>query len=580
MLPVGHTIEEMADWIQSVSAEDMPADVIELAQAQRRSVLAAVFASLGDESALRVLEAVRKWASPGNVPLVGTGELVRTEDALYGAAALSIALDFDDYLCFAHTGHSAVLVPLMVACETGSTGNDQLVAQVIVNELAGRLGGACLIGRQNGQMWSFVHAAGSAAASARLMGLTRCQTAHALALALYAPPRATAPGFFMPDSKLVTASEPITMGLRAARLAAAGVTGPLDTLDSKRGFLGTFSEAPLKGALGGLGEGWTTRTLSVKAYPGCAYVDTMVDAILSLPVYRTEDISSVRIETNLLSYVMDLLARPYTLPEHTRAARVPVRTVGWLPTPVTVNFSLAWTAAVTLASRGLSPLDLRRERMAEHAEDLQRIVAVTRTVHDPSLTEEAVSSFEGVLPRRLVVSEVGLAGLLRAGVGLEREQPEGLSEWEIARVASKILKGTLRGTVRRAVDIPGEWQDRLKALQAGGLKHLIAAAGHDRDKVASGRAEHVAQWWQADALESFTMRFPSRVIVRMKDGSEMRAAAAVPLGAAGNRVAGPAEIAKEKLATHAVGFLGEDGAKRLDRAITENASDLATYLAL
>src|SRR5205085_3169309 len=199
-------------------------------------------------------------------PLVGTDRLVRVDDALYAATALSIALDFDDYMSFAHTGHTAVLVPLLLSAETRAPADDQLVAQVVANEVEARLGGACLLGPLNGQLWSFVHAAGAALAAGRLLGLDETRLAHALAVSLYQAPRPTIPGFMAPDSKLLTAAEPARVGLRAARLAAAGVTGPLDVLDHPDGFLGAFADAPLRGMLRGLGEGWATLTLCIKPY--------------------------------------------------------------------------------------------------------------------------------------------------------------------------------------------------------------------------------------------------------------------------------------------------------------------------
>src|SRR5437867_2620159 len=134
---------------------------------------------------------------------------------------------------------------------------------------------------------------------------------HALAIALYQAPRATVPGFMAPDSKLLTAAEPTAAGVRAARLAAAGVTGPLDTLEHPEGFLTAFADAPLPGMLGGLGEGWATRTLCVKPYPGCAYLDTTVDALLELGPPPATDVAHVVVETSLLTSEMDRMSRTY-----------------------------------------------------------------------------------------------------------------------------------------------------------------------------------------------------------------------------------------------------------------------------
>ena len=113
------SVADIAEWAAGLRLADVPADVLGLGRDQRRSVLASVAASTRDGAARRVLAAVEGWAHDGPVALVGTERRVSVEDALYGAAALSMALDFDDYVCFGHTGHSGVLVPLLLAASTG-----------------------------------------------------------------------------------------------------------------------------------------------------------------------------------------------------------------------------------------------------------------------------------------------------------------------------------------------------------------------------------------------------------------------------------------------------------------------------
>src|SRR5256884_5552637 len=105
----------------------------------------------------------------------------------------------------------------------------------------------------NDQLWSFIHVAGAALAAGRLLGLDASRMGHALAIALYQAPRATVPGFMAPDSKLLTAAEPTLAGVRAARLAAAGVTGAVDALEHAEGFLTGFPPAPLPGTASSLG---------------------------------------------------------------------------------------------------------------------------------------------------------------------------------------------------------------------------------------------------------------------------------------------------------------------------------------
>src|SRR5437588_3244059 len=177
------SVADIAEWAAGLRVDDIPVDVVALCRDQRRSVLASMAASTRDGAARRVLAAVEGWAHDGPVALVGTERRVSVEDAIYGGAALSMALDFDDYVCFGHTGHSGVLVPLLLAAETGASGTEQLVAQTIANEVEARLGGACLVGPLNGQLWSFIHIAGAALAAGHLLGLDVVRMSHALAIA-------------------------------------------------------------------------------------------------------------------------------------------------------------------------------------------------------------------------------------------------------------------------------------------------------------------------------------------------------------------------------------------------------------
>jgi len=365
-------VEALSEWASSLRIQDVPARVLDACRDQRRSVFASIAASADDDASRRTLAAVEGWASEGKVCLPGSQRRVRAEDALYAATALSMAQDFDDYLCFGHTGHSAVLVPILLGAETGASGDEQLVAQVAANEIEARLGGACLLGPLNGQMWSFIHAAGAAIAAGRILGLDRRRLAHALAIALYQAPRPTVPGFMGPDSKLLTASEPTLLGVRAARLAAADATGPLDALEHPQGFLGAFSFAPLRAFFGGLGTGYATETLAVKPYPGCAYIDTTIDALLSLDLPAPDAIESIDVDASLLTFMMNELSR-----------------CDGIPSAVGVNFSIPWSVAAAIERRRLGPDELRRGRLPS----LASLAARVHLRHDWSLTATAARAF-------------------------------------------------------------------------------------------------------------------------------------------------------------------------------------------
>ncbi len=469
------TVETIARWAQRLTLTDIPASVLELCRAQRRSVLAAIAASTADAAARRVVAALLQGAPEGSVGVVGSDQRTRVEEGLATASAQSIALDFDDYMCFGHTGHSAVLVPLILGAETGASGDEQLICQVIANEVEARLGAACLLGPLNGQMWSFIHAAGTAIAAGRLLGLDERELAHALAIALYQVPRPTVPGFMAPDSKLLTAADPTLTGLAAARLARGKVTGPLDTLDHPAGFLSAFAFEPLGKMLTGWGTGWATHTLCVKPYPGCAYIDTTIDAIGSLPRVDIEQIESVEIEAGILTCGMDALSREYT---------------AGTPTPVTATFSLAWNAAIALCEGELTPDQVDADFLGLHAPRLASLVQRIRLHHRWELTERTLRCVVPILSPRAVVRPLGLRRLLGAVLAMRRQH--------------------------HGVD-----------LNAGDLVSFLRY-------VATSGERNGFEPWNEEALQGFSMTFPARVRVRLESGRVLEAEASVPRGGVGN----------------------------------------------
>ena len=434
--------------------------------------------------------------------------------------AMSMALDFDDYVSFGHTGHSGVLVPLLLAADTGASGPDQLLGQVVANEVEARLGGACLIGPQNGQLWSFIHAAGAAVAAGRLLGLDGPALAQALAISLYQPPRATVPGFMAPDSKLLTAAEPTLAGLRAARLAAAGVTGPLDALDQHDGFFSAFADAPLPGMLGRLGEAWATRTLCVKPYPGCAYLDTTVDALLELGPPSASDVDRVVVEGSILTVEMNRMSRRYA---------------GFgdgVPTPVTINFSVPWNVAVVLLAGELTPRQVNTDWLAANALELRDLAQRVELRHDWALTRQTTEAFSGIVPMGRVVRDAGLGRL--------------------GATARRLRGGGGRG---------GGGSGGGRAAELRGITDLfwpppdLAAFRRDR------------AFWEPAAVDDFAMTFPARVRVLGRDGRERVASCTTPRGGAGHPAEGPGPVSRSKLAAWGPRLWGEDGTDTLSAAI-------------
>ena len=381
MTAINNVTTQLADWAAELKFESIPRRVVEDCKSQILSVIASVHAGHFTEAGRTVSKTIKEWGGAKEATLMPSGERISVHNAVFGNTALSMALDYDDYLFAGHTGHSAVLCTLAMAEKNGTSGKDFLVAQTAANEIEGRLGAAVLLGPLNGQLWTFIHQAGGAIVGSRILGLDKSQTSSALGLSLMQPCYALQAGFFGSEGKLLMAAQTAPMGVMAAELAAGGLHGPQDILEHEHGFLSVFTKTPLLGAFGGLGQTWLTETLSFKIYPGCAYIDTVIDCVLHLVRSHPIDakkVKAIHVAANPLTLGMEGLAAPHLN--------------GPQSTAVTLNFTVGYNVAVAIMDKELTPRQFLRERMKDPATwDLASKVQVTldddmtRRMRDSSL---------------------------------------------------------------------------------------------------------------------------------------------------------------------------------------------------
>ncbi|MFA5890519.1 MAG: MmgE/PrpD family protein [Actinomycetota bacterium] len=363
----------IAAWVEQLDYTDIPPAVREAAAMQRASVLGAVLAGARSEVAVRVREAAVDWGSGEDSTVFPGGPRAPLHSACYANAVASVAFDFDDYLVAGHTGHSAVLAPLAFGEMLGASGRDVVTAQVAANEVAGRLGAAFLLGPHNGQMWTYIHAIAGAVVAGRFLKLDAGRLADAIGIALAQPPYPLAPAFFGPDSKATLASGPLVEGIRAAQLAARGLTGAPDPISGAGGMLERIATRGLPFAFEALGSAWVTQSLAFKIYPGCAYIDTPVDAAC---VIRDEfarakgrsltpaDVDSVRVEATLFTDGMEQMSAPHRTDSELRAADV--------------NFSVGLSLGVLIACGEISVETLSTTSLAQNQDEIR---AVAQRVH-------------------------------------------------------------------------------------------------------------------------------------------------------------------------------------------------------
>src|SRR5262245_18385748 len=201
-------LRPLAEWVAGLRPEDVPADTLRAARYQVLNMVAAAHGAARSAEVRAIAAAAGGFAGPGRATVLCTGQRLGPADAALANAACSMGQDFDDIVWMGHTCHSAVFAPLAVAEHEGKGARDVLTAVVAANEIGGRLGASAALGPLNGQMWTFIHLVGAAAAAARLLELDAERTLHALAISLAQPTFPLQPGFMAPTSKLLAAATP------------------------------------------------------------------------------------------------------------------------------------------------------------------------------------------------------------------------------------------------------------------------------------------------------------------------------------------------------------------------------------
>jgi 2-methylcitrate dehydratase PrpD len=533
----------MAEWATSLKLEDVPERVRDKARLQTLSMLAAVYAGHSTRPARAIREVILETRAPGRSTILPRGELTSPYESVMANASASMAHDFDDYLFLGHTGHSAVLSSLALAQQLGSSGADTLLAQVVANEVGGRLGASVLLGPQNGQLWTHLHALASASAAARLMGLDAGRTAHAMAISLYQPPFALLPGFLGPDSKLLSASYPARDGLLAAHMAARGMTGALDVLESPAGFGAHFSKNFLKDMFSGFSGSWVTDTLSYKIYPGCAYIDSAMDALFDLletferenrrPL-RPAEVISASVRTTILGATLD---------------HVGSSLAGDPLTPVRINFSLPHSLAVGLLAGRLTPEELEEDELQRNRQEIHALADKIEVVHDWHMTEQMLGRMAEHVPLRPLLADVKARSLFQMG---EKAGTMEMGPRHVMRFAAFLLS--------RAPGIVRE------ALGSIGKKKEPFDLGHAR-------------------LDLMPMPFSAEVTLHLRGEETLSTSVDIPRGAAGRDWTETTALVHGKFRDQAIGLLGEEKVRRaidlVERMETlEDLSDLTSSLVM
>lgn len=374
--------QQVAEWVVSTNFDALPRRVVEEAKNQILSMVAAAhsghFADVG--RALR--RTTKDWGVAKDATVIPSGDRMTLHSALFTNCALASVLEYDDFLFAGHTGHAAVLAPLALAESVGAAGKDLIVAQVIANEIGGRVGAAQAHRDVPTQALSGVHVAAAAAGGAKLLGLDVDGVRAALGFAFSQLGTVLDRPYFASDARVYSTASQVVAGVQAAQLAANGVRGDLHVLDGNGDGAehGALSLPLVREGFASLGSAWLTETLCYKVYPLCIGLGTVVDCVLDMG--RQQPIDAKRVKS------VSVAASPLTLDLNERVAPL---VAGPHTPPAVLAYYAPYAVAAAITDRELTARQLNADRTSDEA--LWALAAKVQLAHDDVLAQRAAMAW-------------------------------------------------------------------------------------------------------------------------------------------------------------------------------------------
>lgn len=270
---------------------------------------------------------LRQWTkrqAPGPVWACGHSALTAAEAARWNGTLGSLhELDDVHREAVVHPGDTVIPAALAMAQREGTSACALLDALVVGYETGILLG--LLSGPEHYAQWYSTATVGvfaSAMACARLLGLDKTRTQHALALAGMQSAGVwqcrLEPGL----GKQMATGHSAQAGLVAADLAAAGMTGPLSILEGPLGWLratsGDLDAARARSLLQTQpDQTWRLHEVSFKPWPACRHVHPAIECAVRLHAMGVNpwQIEHIRLETYAVALSFADQACPQTTQE-------------------------------------------------------------------------------------------------------------------------------------------------------------------------------------------------------------------------------------------------------------------------
>ncbi|MFB6346218.1 MAG: hypothetical protein ABEK50_10660, partial [bacterium] len=236
---------------------------------------------------------------------------------------------------------------------------------------------------------------------------------------------------------------PGSAGIRYAGRALAGDRGYRDILECDGGFLDTYCYVPLPEMMGGFGETWVTRTVAFKPAPGCAYLQSPLQAYRELRDehgFSGQEVESVTVDAPLMTLLMESHSSPFW--EESQL------------TPVNVTFSVALSLGVMLIEDDFGVDYLEKSYLESNSDAIREAAQSVTLNHSWDHTFQVMEGVTAGMDTGPLVEKHGYWSILN-GLRSMREHHQGLSTSK--ELFSLITSGQF-GKIMKLFDSPLDWE--------------------------------------------------------------------------------------------------------------------------
>ena len=319
---------ELSEWILKASFSDLPDETVEFTKGLLLKTIASMVVGSTEPLGQKIIAYQSRVGGLPEVGVVGAGFRTSVEGAAFANGVIAHAPEMEDVYFFPNNEAVGTCWMFPAVLSLGekllSSGREIIEACVVSFEVASRLGlaGPGISIRRGINSATWFGAPATAAAAARLLGLTVEQTKNALSIAAAQCGGLGAQVGY--NAHTLEAGHSCRAGVLSALLAEAGADGLPDIVDEGRLIFSPVSEdgvIDLTKVTDGLGEPpFHVHDVEFKKYGGCGYIHPSVDALMMLLSEQHIDYEDVeRVETEILPWYALHCDRPF--PDAFGAAR-------------------------------------------------------------------------------------------------------------------------------------------------------------------------------------------------------------------------------------------------------------------